>query len=224
MFRRASLAASLLATFLLTGCKMHLTADLFSSDLRDVASGTADLTTPARMAFEIPGTDDCDEHSAAIAEIMAGVVDDFSPKGCESIKMESFLLADTQIPLLADESGWIESDALFGIVLVEEGDAIGAALVMNQEKYGILTNRMKDKFHQTVNLAESKVTIVLNNDLRDSISFTVEGAFVNGEPALRKTDYELRRRHNAEIVLSNVATAHMAKHGIAGGIVLRTQP
>ena len=214
------LTAAALAIVVVSGCKMNLTADLYSSDLFDAVAGTADLTTSATMAFQIPSTDDCDEHTAAIAEIMAGVVADFSPKGCESVEMESFLLADTQIPLLA-ESVWAEADALFAIVLVEEDGAVGAALVMNRQKYGILTSRMKNKFHQTVNLAESKVTIVLNNDLRDSILFAVEGVFVDGEPALPKTDYELQRRHNAQIVLSNVATAYMAKHGMTNGIVMR---
>ena len=223
MTRTLRLTILALALVVVSGCKMHLTTDLYTSDLLDAASGTVDLTTPARMAFQVPGTDECDEHTTAIAEIMAGVVEDFSPKGCESIEMESFLLADTQVPLLS-VSAWTEPDALFGIVLIEEGGTLGVDLVMNREKYGILISRMKDKFHQTVNLAESKVVIVLNNDLRDSISFSVEGVFVNGEPVLRKTTYELRRRHNAEIVLSNVATAHMAKHGIAGGIVLRAQP
>ena len=214
------LTAAALAIVVVSGCKMNLTADLYSSDLFDAVAGTADLTTSATMAFQIPSTDDCDEHTAAIAEIMAGVVADFSPKGFESVEMESFLLADTQIPLLA-ESVWAEADALFAIVLVEEDGAVGAALVMNRQKYGILTSRMKNKFHQTVNLAESKVTIVLNNDLRDSILFAVEGVFVDGEPALPKTDYELQRRHNAQIVLSNVATAYMAKHGMTNGIVMR---
>ena len=223
MMRILRLTIAALALVVVSGCKMHLTTDLYTSDLLDAASGTANLTALARMAFQVLGTDECDEHTIAVAEIMAGVVEDFSPKGCESIEMESFLLADTQIPLLS-VSAWTESDALFGIVLIKEDGAIGASLVMNQEKYGILTKRMKDKFHQTVNLTESKVVIVLNNDSRDSTSFSAEGAFVNGEPVLRKTTYELRRRHNAEIVLSNVATAHMAKHGMAGGIVLRTQP
>lgn len=223
MKKTLKFTAAALAIVAVSGCKMNLTADLYSSDLFDAVVGTDDLTTSATMAFEVPGTDECEKHTAEISELMAGVVDDFSPKGCERVEMESFLLANTQIPLLA-ESAWSGSDALFGIVLVEEGDAIGAALVMNRQKYGILTSRMKDKFHQTVNLAESKVTIVLNNDLRSSILFTAEGVFVDGEPALRKTDYELQRRHNAQIVFSNVATAHMAKHGIVGGIVLRQQP
>ena len=224
MTRTLRLMAVALAIAGMAGCKMNLTADLYSSDLRDAMGGATDLTAPATMAFQVPGTDECEKHTAEISEIMAGVVADFAPRGCESVEMEAFLLADTQIPLLS-EPAWKESDSLFGIILVEgeEKDAIKAALLMNLEKYGILTSRMKDKFHQTVNLAESKVVISLNNDLRDPVSFSVEGAFVDGEPTLGKTTHELRRRHNAEIVLSNVATSYMAKHGIAGGIILRMQ-
>lgn len=223
MTRTLRLTATALALAGMVGCKMNLTADLYSSDLFDAAAGTDDLTTAAMMAFQIPGTDECEKHTAEIAEIMAGVVKDFSPKGCDSIEMESFLFADTQIPILP-ESAWAGADALFGVVFVAEGETIGAALVMNRQKYAILTSRMKDKFHQTVNLAESKVKVVLTNDLRESVLYAVEGAFVNGEPALGKTENELRRRHNAEIVFSDVATANLAKHGLASVIALRKQP
>lgn len=223
MKKTIKLTAGALALAGVVGCKMNLTADLYSSDLFDAAAGADDLTTSATMAFQVPSTEDCDEHTAEIAELMAGVVEDFSPKGCESVEMESFLLADTQIPILT-ESAWAGADSLFGIAFDTEDETIGAALVMNRQKYAILTSRMKAKFHQTVNLAESKVKVVLTNDLREPVLFAVVGAFVNGEPSLAKTTHELRRRHNAEIVFSDVATANLAKHGLASVIALRQQP
>ena len=77
-------------------CKTNLTADIYSSDLRDTVAGTTGLTAPATMAFQVPGTDDCPEHTAEISEVMTGIMP-FAPRGCESADMESYLLADIQV-------------------------------------------------------------------------------------------------------------------------------
>ena len=223
MSKKLKLVASALALTIVAGCKMNLTADVYSSDLRDVAAGTTDLTAPATLALQVPGTDKCDEHTAEISEIMAGVVNDFAPKGCESVEMDSFLMADIQMPLLNSESAWKQSNSLFGVVVATNGDSIDALIMLNIDRYEILTKRMKEKFYQSVDLSQSKVTLVINNDERNSVSFSAEAVFVNGEPVLNKTVYELKRRHKAEIRFSNVATAYMAKYGIVGGISLGKQ-
>ncbi len=217
---RIALIATLVVC-LTAACKMNLTTDVYSTDLWDTAVGSEGLTAPATMAFEVPGTDDCDEHTAEISEIMSGVVNEFNPRGCERDGMESFLLADTQVPILDSFSAWDSSDALFGIVVTEIEDAISADMFMNLDKYGLLTERMNDKFYQSVDLATSAVIIVLNNDSRGSIEFSVNGVFVNGEPVLTQSTFQLERRHKAEIKFSNVATAYLAKHGSLGGVVLR---
>ena len=221
--RISRLAGAALALALLAGCKMNLTADIYSTDLRDAMAGTTDLTTPATMAFEVPGTDKCAEHTAKISEIMDGVVSEFAPRGCEKDGTDSFLFADMQILILTSEAEWQNQNALFGLLLIEgkNPDDIGVAVVMNLEKYRTLLARMKEKFHQTIDLASSKVVLVINNDERNPIAFAVRDAFTNAEPIHGERDFELNRRHKAKIRLSNVATAYLAKAGVAGGFVLR---
>ena len=52
---------------------------------------------------------------------------------------------------------------------------------MNVEKYSLLAERTHEKFHQRINLAESKVTLILNNDERTpSILLTLRG--IHGIP------------------------------------------
>ena len=220
--KRTALTAIILVS-LVAACKMNLTTDVYSTDLWDAADGSAELTAPATMAFEVPGIDDCDEHSAEISKIMLDVVNEFYPRGCERDGMESFLLADTQVAILPSFSEWSNSTALFGIVVTARDAAISADMFMNVDKYEILTERMDDKFHQSVDLATSAVIIVLNNDSRGSIEFSVDGVFVNGEPVLTTSTFQLERRHKAEIKFSNVATSYLAKHGSLGGIILREQ-
>ena len=97
--KTARLITALLALAAVAGCKLNLTADVYSTDLRAVMAGTAGITSPATMAFQVPDVEKCDEHTASIREIMVGVLEDFTPKGCKSESMDSFLLADTQMPI-----------------------------------------------------------------------------------------------------------------------------
>ena len=226
IMKRAALAAiSLIVVIgLAAACKMNLTTDVHWSNLRGAAVGTVGLTAPGTMAFEVPGTDECDEHASKISAIMSGVVEEFYPRGCKRHGLNSFLLADTEIPILGSTRAWMHSDALFGIVAVAKDDAIEATMYMNLDKYRILTARMEDQFNRSVDLAASAITIVLNNDSREAIEFEVDGVFVDGEPVLVASSYELQRRHRAEIRFSNVATAYLARHGTLGGILLRKRP
>ena len=218
--RKIVLAVMALAA--VSGCKLNLTADVYSSDVRDAMAGTTGLASAATLAFQVPSVDKCAEHTAKIREIMAGVLKEFTPKGCERESMDSFLLADTQMPLFNSEDTWKQSGSLFGLFLVKRADAdrIGVMVMLNTEKYRILTTRMKDKFRQTVNLSTSKVTLVFNNDERKAATFVVRDVFVNAEPAHGEREYTLARRHKANIQLSNVGTAHLALNGIAAGFVL----
>ena len=221
--RTVKLIAAVLALATMAGCKLNLTADLYSTDLRAAKAGTPDLFAPATLAFQVPSVDKCDEHSASISEIMAGILDDFTPKGCKREDMESFLLGDTQMPLFVSEDEWIKSDELLGIILFDRPDPehIGIGVVLNTDKYGILTNRMNEKFHQTIDLSDSKVTLVLNNDERNSVTFAVIGAFVNSSPVLGEQEFKLNRRQKVDILLSDVATAFLAHKGVTAGFTLR---
>ena len=220
IFLVASATAMLVVA--LVGCKTNLTADIYSTDLRDATTGTAGLTAPATMAFQVPGTDDCPAHTVKISELMTGIMP-IAPRGCESVEMESFLLADIQVPILNSETAWKDSDELFGLLVrkLEDSEDVGVSVVMNVEKYSLLAERTNEKFHQRINLAESKVTLILNNDERTPLTFQTREVFVNAEPAHGEHEYELTRRHKAEIRLSNVATAYLAKSGHAAGFVFR---
>lgn len=200
-------------------CKMNLTTDVYPTDLWDAVAGFEGLTAPTTMAFQVPNADDCNEHAVQISEIMFGIVEDFSPKGCGDEGMESFLFADTQVPVVSSVLAWKNTDALFGILVIPNNDGIRVALYMNMYKYGILTDRMEDEF-LGVDLDTSALMIVLNNDSRDTIEFSVSDVFVNGEPVLGTANYELPRRYKAEIKVSDVATAYLARHGFLGEIFL----
>ena len=209
-----------LAALSVAGCKMNLRADIYTADVMDAAAGTAGLVAPAKLALQVPDIEECDKHTSEIEAIMAGVVSHFAPKGCERADMESYLVADIRMPIVTSEAEWKASDALFGVLIREQEDGLGVGIGMKLSKYGVLTSRMKEKFHQTVDIADSRVIVVLNHDEREAARVAVGGAFVDAKPVPDETEFDVQRRQRLVIRLSDVATAHLAGRGVAKGFVL----
>ena len=219
--KQLSYAAMTLVLFLV-GCKTDVTIEVFSSDLRAVSTeNRADMMTPMTMAIEIPSTDKCDEYGARIADVMKGLVHDFAPQGCKRNGMDSRLLAAFQVPLKPSMEAWKKAPSLFGVTVGDAESAIRVAVVLSLEKYDLLTKRMRAEFHQRINLAESKVTVVLNNDERTPLTIYTGGVFLNKDPVHAGREFNLKRRGKAVIELSNVSSAFLAKHGHAGVVVLK---
>ena len=204
------------------GCELDVVSDLYVSDLREVAAkGTVGLSTPATIAIEIPSTKKCDEYSAKLSEIMKGILIEFSPKSCKREGMESFLMSDTQIPLMGSEGEWRESKTLFGILAQLEDDGfIYVSIASNAKKLEQLNARVRDEFRQSIDLAESKVTLILNNDEREPIKYTVWGVFLDGQPIYYNQESTLKRRHTAEIELSNVGAAYLERNEYVNPLAL----
>ena len=214
---RFILATFLVTTFLLPGCKMEMVTELYSSDLRATSAGEENLTTPATLALPVTSADDCAEDTAKIVVIMKGIVDPFEPTGCERRDMNSFMLADLQIPLLDSVADWEQVDALFGIISQpdkEDSKYLKVSIMMNLGLYGILSERVKDEFYQTLDLDESSISIVLNNDEREDVTIFVEYAFVQGQPEL-SLSHNVSRRGKVKIDLSNVSVSFLGRQGSA---------
>ncbi len=196
------------------GCKTDVTVEVYSSDLHKVVTDkTSGLMTPMIMAIEIPSEQKCDEYTPQIADVMKGLVNSFSPQGCKRMGMESRLLAEVQIPLSPSMAAWDRANSLFGLVISDKTG--GVVVTLDLDKYEILSKRMQSKFHQSVNLSESKVTMILHNDERNTQTYRVGGAFINRDPVYQKQWINLKRRGKVEIQLSNVGSASLAKHGHA---------
>lgn len=217
-----SCVALMVAMTALSGCKMELATDLYSSDLRLTASGDEGLFTPATLSLPITTKDKCAEETAKIVAIMQGIVDPFEPKGCTRKQMDSFMLADIQIPLVDSEDAWEETDALFGIISqhgADTNDRIYVFVMMDLDQYKILSERVRNEFHQSLKLDQSGVSMVVNNDERNDISINVPHAFVQGIPELGGI-YDIKRRGQLEIELSNVSVAALGREGFALSFML----
>ena len=198
-----------------------MVTELYSSDLRAVALDGQPLDTSGTMALQITSTSDCDEQTESIARIMEGIVDSFSPRGCEQRGLESYLIADVSVRVLY--AGETSLPTLFGIAVEEYRGNLYMRVLLNQEKFRSLNRRATDRFFQEIELDNSIVQLNLINDGSRPIRVFVDEAFVQGAPVLSRS-FDLDRRGRIEIRLSNVGVAHLGDSGWAYGFrILRPE-
>ena len=203
------------------GCKLDMRSEAYVSDLRAVAGGTTGITTLTTLTIEIPSHDECDKYSAAVSSVMQGLMRDFSPKRCGQEGMNSYLLAEAQLPFVHSPEAWRQANSLFGVLTTASAQDIAVTLVMDLQKYGTLNQRMKDEFSQAIDLPASRLTMVLNNDERETGEFLTQAVFINETPVIKAEAFALQRRQKAEIRLSNVSAAYLEKHGSAPMLALK---
>ena len=199
----------------LAGCKLDMKTEAYVSDLRAVAGGTTGITTLITLLIEIPSADECDKYSGQVAGVMQGLMRDFSPKRCGQEGMNSYLLAEAQLPFVHSAEVWKQANSLFGVLTAVSAQDIAMTLLMDLQKYEMLNQRMRDEFGQAIDLPGSKLTMVLNNDEREPSEYRTQAVFVDDQPIIEAASFELQRRQKAEIRLSNVSAAYLEKHGSA---------
>ena len=187
------------------------------------------MTTPASIAVNVPSTDKCDEHTKKVMKILLGIMDGFSPKGCKSQGMDSYLILEGEFPLVHNNQAWKETNSLFGVIAQpQRGNSkyINVFFQLNKEKYKILNERMNNEFHQRIKIAESKLKAIVRNDERKDAKFLVNGVFFDGHPVHiygEGLGATLKRRQDAEIEISNVGSAFIGRNGSVIIFILKTE-
>ena len=177
---RLTAAALILAG--MAGCKMDVTPELYVSDLRAVVGGETGLTTPATLAIGVGSKENCEKQSDAFAAMLKEMVREFSLRGCEGSGTDVALTASIQIPIVATEEAWKEARTLYGVVVRAMDERIGVFFLVDPRLYADLNERIKKETYRSIDLDESRVKVVLSNDERREVRFTVNDAYFNGRP------------------------------------------
>ena len=249
IWRTALVAGTVMAV---TGCKLDLTQQLYTLDLLDLAEGrVAGVTAPMTMRIPIRNADECDEAVASVSLVVSGLLTDFSPRRCEEVGMDDYLIADAQIPVAfvarddMDESAYSFTTELFNVLVfhfdgvrnvsMTEGPlpprvpavidpGLGVYIVVDLNKIELLETRLEEEFPaQNVDLSDSTISIELNNDVRSVVAFSVRNVFMEDVPVQGRRLFELDRRHAAMFSLSNVTSASLMRDGFAPALILHTE-
>ena len=142
------------------------------------------------------------------------------------METDSRLYLDAQIPLINGEKYWEQlivanetrkqSDpfgSLFGVMALNIAGQIIVGVLMELDKYNVLTEQMNNKYFQSVDFTDSNIIVILSNDEHDTVVFTTSGVFINGHLVDENTSFKLERRQRVEIKLSADASGFVKDGG-----------
>tara|TARA_Y100001960_G_C14675239_1_gene828148 strand:+ start:142 stop:819 length:678 start_codon:yes stop_codon:yes gene_type:complete len=211
MFKKTITLISIL--FLLSGCKIDFTGDLYTSDLIELANSSENkqFNLPMEIAYQVSDCNDFDEINRMISTYFIK----FKNTGCDvGEDFMSYAKAQVSVPAVNNYDIFDNSnDSLIGFVayLSEDNAYVYVDSTINSELYESLKNYVYNETFQELTLTESNIVIRLNNDL-NSVIIEVPPSFVNNEPIVFSTEYTMERRDLLIIQSSNVNSSFLEKN------------
>jgi len=210
-----------LAVFFLNSCKVNLDGDVYIGDIIDVAETGEKLFNPMDISFEMSSVDSCEEDKTKLSLILEKYFSNFNAKECYSEDFNAFLKTGIDIPVIldAEKDGEIDfsSKDLVSLTIVsakiDAGLRYDVYLTLNRMMFDALNNEIYDEFYQKIELDEAKIELSINNDGRETESISFASAFVNGDPAVFYSTYDIERRQKIDYVGSDVTRASFDKFG-----------
>ena len=200
--------------FLITSCKLELDGELFVADVIDVGDGKGSLNTPMNLSFEMSSEDTCNKDKEEISNILRGYFINFVAKDCYSKDFNSFLRVGADIPIIldAEKDGKVaisnESAINFSVMKSENEESYiySTSIALNSQMYDSISNKIEDKYFQTLKLNKTKIELAINNDGRETEELRFAGSFVNGNPVVFPAFFKIARRQKIDFLGSNVTT------------------
>ena len=194
---------------LLTSCKINFIADLYTSDLIDLAnSGNPEIIRlPMEVEFQVADCEDLSDEK----RIMSTYFSDFDFLGCDlnSEDFMSYARAKVTVPV-TNGSDTIGDLIGFRSYISDDQSFVYVDAIINSDLFEELKKYVYDQTFQDLKLSESKLIINLNNDLRN-VTVWVMPSFVDNKPIAMEKKFELQKRQKLIIETSNVANAHLEK-------------
>ena len=213
----------ILGVFFLNSCKFNLDGDVYIGDIIDVAETGEKLFNPMDISLEMSSVDSCEEDKSKLSLILEKYFSNFTAKECYSEDFNAFLKTGFDIPVILDteRDGEIDysSKDLVSLTIVsveiESGFRYDVYLTLNRMMFNALNNEIYDEFYQKIELDDAKIELAINNDGRETESVSFASAFVNGDPAVFYSTYDIERRQKLDYIGSDVTRASFDKFGHA---------
>jgi hypothetical protein len=207
----------------LTGCKVNLDGDVYIGDIIDVAETQEQLFNPMDISFEMSSVSACEDDKEKLSIILDKYFTNFNAKECYSEDFNAFLKTGFDIPVILDleKNGEFENSQsdLISLTIVsvkmDTGYRYDVYLVLNRILFNSLNAEIYDEFFQKIELDDAKIKLSINNDGRETEKISFASAFVNGEPAVFYSTYDLERRQKLDYIGSDVTRASFDKYGHA---------
>lgn len=201
MKKQWMLSLSCATLFLLAGCDAFLNFQLFSSDLKEIASGKVQkMDVQATIAME-SSEDSYEEMKSFLSKYFRGATNFRTEKKDYSDNIK----ADYKLPVVAGSVFDPASPDLVTVLLkAGEGGSYEMGLAFNNELFKTLNEEASSTFFASVNMDEISIKLEFNNDLPDTLTTVWRAVYVNGQPAPVEKKHTLAKRERLEIEVSEI--------------------
>ena len=113
-------------------------------------------------------------------------------------------------------SGVASVGGMFGMSVSQQNDGSLTIYFLKNDNVDKAVSEIDKNYQfQNIELEDMDLTLRLNNDMRKTIKFEIEGSFVDNNPVDAPTVFEFSPRGSREIVPSNVRSKSIIKTGKA---------
>ncbi len=199
----------------LTSCKIDFEGDLYTSDLLNIASDGGSINLPMEIRFQISS---CGEDLTGLNNELATYFIDYKQINCGAGEdFMDYITSKVSVPIYNNlEQFNSENKSLIGYQsTIWEGQTKPYVyIILNLNKFEDLSNYIENETFQKLSLDEGILKVSINNDI-DTLKLSIFPSFVEGEPIVFRTTYDLEKRQNLLIESSNISAMHLQKIGWA---------
>jgi len=191
----------------LSSCKINFFADLYTSDLIDLANSNDAkiIYLPMEVEFQVASCEDLDNEK----RMMSTYFSDFEFFSCDLNSEDFMSYAKAKVSAPVSNTNNIPKDLIgFHSYYSEDKSYVFLDAIINNSFLKQLKDYVYEQTFQELTLSDSKLKINLNNDVQ-SVKILVMPSFVDGKAIALDTEYELRKREKLTIETSNVSNSHL---------------
>jgi hypothetical protein len=202
------LVFSLLCILCLSACKLDLSSSIKIGDLNRVAlSQEAGVKGKGTIKLEVGSVDLCRNESQFFASVLESHLQGFKIRPCEQVGMESYFVAEFQIPILHSGKDWPEKNKSLIAINAARSSQIGGVevdLLLNQARFRTINKAIEAKYFQKFDFARSRIAIHLENDQVTYHDILASDVFADGLPVVGLKAFGLKPGSHLKIILSDV--------------------
>ena len=204
---------------LVAACKPQVSADIYAGDSLEVAETGKSLEVPVRMGLPIQNEKQCDENKNKMLPALRKYGKGVNFVSCKDVpgQMYDLLIVEMIGEIVkAPATGVATVEGMFGMSVSQLDDGSLIVYFLKTDNVDKAVSEIDKNYQfQDIEIEDIALTLRLNNDLRKTIKFEIEGSFLDNNPVDAPTVFELPRRGVKEIVPSNVRSQSIIKTGKA---------
>ena len=205
----------------LSSCKIDMDGDIYIGDVIDVSENNEIIYNPMNISFEMTSIDTCERDKDKLSDILIKYFSNYNAKDCYSEDYNSYLRTGVDVPILLDsekdgEIAFSSSDLVSFATVMRETDTqyiYDVYLSLNEMMFNALNEEIYDEFFEKIKLKDARIRLSINNDGRDTEKVSFASAFVNGDPVVFYSTFDLERRQKLDYLASDVSRKSFEQYG-----------